>query len=190
MTVAAGQISSRSGESSPLPFYLTFLRDHHVVFCSLHGSSYAASTLGLHLLDKHQVKMKARKEIMAHLAAAGIAATPEHVSRPADGNPPLIDLPTLDGFECKADSGTCRSLSVSEVVMRRHCRTEHSMRASAIVRPTSGLSSPAQSSGYRSVKLQTLFTKKTDMDYFTVVPVPDAMMQPHGQHYVNTTWAV
>lgn len=158
-------------ESQELPSCLTVLSDLGIVVCAAHSSSYVLSTLSQHLLDKHQVKLKRREEILTEIGRDGVVATHNEVSRPADGSEPVPGLPILNGFQCTVDHERCRNLSVSEAAIRRHCRITHDMRASRTGRPKGGSDrSTAQSSGYRFVRLQTLFTKKTDIDYFIVAP--------------------
>lgn len=158
-------------ESSALPSSLSILSDIGVVVCAEHGSSYVLSTLGQHLLDKHQVKLKTREDILTNAARDGVVAAHDGVSRPLDGSDPVPGLPIHDGFQCTVDHEQCRHLSISEAAMRRHCRTVHEMRSSTTGRPKTGSAgSTAQVSGYRSVRLQTLFKKKTDINYFTISP--------------------
>lgn len=148
--------------SNKVPSYLIFLLEQRGVVCSDHGTSYVQSTPGQHLLDKHQVKLERREEILAYFKAQKSATLLQDIIRPVDGSQPLPGLPILNGFGCTVDNESCRSLSPSKAVIRRHCRVKHKIRALAVGRPERNNWNEDQASGYRQVRIQTLSSKKSE----------------------------
>jgi hypothetical protein len=151
-----------------------------VVVCSQHGCCYVQDSLDSHLALLHKVPRKQRVEVLSGLKLAGLARSREAVPTPLDGCAPLKGLPIIQGYKC-CKSG-CGFISASSQNIAQHCRSKHGQsmgprgqRGSQQLLPKA--SCPIEP--YRQVSVQTLWTKKQHIAYFTVQEAAQDQATPH-----------
>ena len=114
------------------------------------------TNLSRHLGEKHGVKAKRAKEILAWIATQNVADT---ISRPADHSPLISGLMHEEGFACT--SKRCQYRTASEQKIERHCSKEHGIQSRR---------QQVERHSYSKVILQFLFAKSPE--YFIVEPTP------------------
>jgi len=97
-----------------------------VVLCLAHGGCYTRRYITHHLGEQHQLRRQAKKQALASLEAADIAADPEEAQHPAHGAEAISGLPLLDRFRCLHHR--CGHSSVNIEAIKQHCFQVHGWR--------------------------------------------------------------
>jgi len=177
---------SDAGSSPPAPpAFLQVVPAARVVLCLAHGGCYTHRNITRHLGEQHQLRRQVKKQALASLEAADVAANPEEAQHPAHGAEAISGLPLLDGFHCLHRG--CGHSSVNVEAIKQHCFWVHGWRR------RKHQAGPVKDGGrpalpYRPAKLQTLFAETKQRRYFKAHPpgstftlVPDADAAP-GHH--------
>jgi hypothetical protein len=141
-------------ETHFLPLYLRVLPTWRVIVCQRHGSCFTQRSLRQHLLKQHHLKHSERVRIEQHPEFQSVAATIDAVVQPSDGVAEIDGLPTVLGFICHVEHCNYRSRNTDR--MRQHYNQEHGWRKSHGPMP------------WHQAYLQTLFSKRQEVQYFAV----------------------
>lgn len=152
--------------------YLTliFAGDVALVACTEHGSCYDKDGLDRHLTSIHKIRRKDRAGILAGFPAL-LAPTEAAISYPANNSARITALPVHPGYQCSHPG--CPYLSTSEPKTQEHCRDSHAWTSGARGRGGGKDDPSASAPPYRAALLQTLWTEKKQVRYFTVRPEED-----------------
>jgi len=127
-----------------------------MVLCLAHRACYTRRNIARHLSEQHQLRRQAKKQALASLEAADIAANPEEAQHPAHRAEAISGLSLLNGFRCLHHR--CSHSSINVEAIKQQCFWVHRWRRrkhqAALVkdggRPTLF---------YQLAKLQTLFAE-------------------------------
>jgi len=128
---------------------------HQALVCKVHG--YAIPNLARHLSNEHSdIDCKRRKAIRSEYAGLQLSrpSNADYQHGPANPISAIGGLPVHEGLACD----DCGFLSISEKVLRVHCKEEHHWAKSR-----------ADPVHWSKVRLQTFFTgPKSAIHYFCV----------------------
>jgi Orsellinic acid/F9775 biosynthesis cluster protein D len=106
--------------------WITVNAEFHVLLCHSAGCQQAHSpaTISRHLRDKHQVKIKLRKQLDEYLKQWQWPYDFQTVPLPLAGLAPQPVLPVFNGYQCR----DCEYKSQSRAAIRQHMSIEHSKK--------------------------------------------------------------
>ncbi|KIW09656.1 hypothetical protein PV08_12094 [Exophiala spinifera] len=132
---------------------ILYNRVYRVHICTTHH--YALRNLARHLLNKHTLSLRQRREIIATYADDD-CVSPEQIESPIELVDPIKGLAApVTVYQCQAS--TCRVIQSNHDNIRKHANQEHGWRKSQ-----------DQPTYWNIVQAQTFFTSRNLIKYFVV----------------------
>ena len=151
-------LSSSEASSDVLPRYLKVLGSLRVTLCVKHGGYYTGANIARHLTRSHSIKARRVREILDFIKNTGpITSCSSNVPKPAHRGRPISGLPIHDSYCC--DAADYNFLTVNLDSIKQHCFKLHGWKRKL-----------NKSIPYRAAKLQTLWVKTQDVNYFIIIP--------------------